>query len=174
MKLRSKSQSYCTYIFTLHNPCGRSPGCCTLWRFHWAGELSHVKQRTLSTDRREGTNHYTTGVGVGTRTIYPVHICGTLPPPQMRQLCYSNLCRAAPCSVRALSPLLGWKAPRLWWPQSSAAMPDWAYFGWACPNKHTETLQPQLRASPWLTSSPVTLPLREKRGEKTSEEERDK
>lgn len=44
-----------------------------------------------------------------------------------------------------------------------------AYFGWACPNKHSETLQPQLRASPWLTSHPVTPPLAErenKRGRK--------
>lgn len=42
-----------------------------------------------------------------------------------------------------------------------------AYFGWVCPNKHSETLQPQLQASPWLTSHPVTPPLTER--EKTSE-----
>lgn len=47
-----------------------------------------------------------------------------------------------------------------------------AYFAWACPNKHSETLQPQLQASPWLTSHPVTPPLTER--EKTSQGERDK
>lgn len=46
-----------------------------------------------------------------------------------------------------------------------------ACFGWACPNKHGETLQPQLQASPWPTSHPVTPPLTER--EKTSQGERD-
>lgn len=44
-----------------------------------------------------------------------------------------------------------------------------AYFGWACPNKHTETLQPQLRASPWLTSRPVTPPQKTSQGERDNE-----
>lgn len=144
----------------------------SLWYFHSADKLSPVKQRNNFTDHWSRVNDCTTGVGVGTWTTYPVHICSTLPPPQMRQLFYCNVCRAAPTSVRALSPLLGWKAPQRWWPQFSGAMPDYSLFGLGLPNKHTGTLQPQLWASPWLTSSPVSPQWKKRKGEKTSEDEK--
>lgn len=106
-------------------PCGVST--------QQANSLKLNKGTHSLTDRWARVNNCMTGVGVGTWTIRPVHICSALPPPQMRQLLYGKLCRAAPSSVCALSPLLGWKVPQRWWPQSSGAKPGWSLLWFGLP-----------------------------------------
>lgn len=129
--------------------------------------LCPFRQRSSFTAVSAWMNYCTTGVGVGTRTILPVQPPAAFLPAHEAAVplyyrgsplrlsayhCSDEKCRSGgrPCpQERGLSE---------------------AYFGWTCPNKHSETLQPQLRASPWLTSHPVTPPLAAR--EKTSEGER--
>ena len=150
-------------LFQVNMKCWTPPAPPGLWRFHSPGKLSLVKQRNSFSDCWARLNNCTTGVGVGTWTIHPVHICCALPLPQTRQLfCYIlALCG----SLLGPSTFLhcqdetrrsgGGPGPQ---EQCLAG----AYFGWAWPNKHTGTSQPQLWASPWLTFSPVTPPLAER------------
>lgn len=94
-------------------------------------------------------------------------------PPRTRPGCCTLTPRqAAPSSVGAPSHCSDEKRLSGGHPCPRERCLAEAYFGWACPNKHIETLQPQLQASPWLTSHPVTPPLTER--EKTSQGERDK
>lgn len=95
------------------------------------------------------------------------------PPPPQRQLLYGKLCRTAPCSVSALSHCQDEKRRSGGGLSPQEQCLAGAYYGFPCPNKHTGTSQPQLWASPWLTSSPVSPPLVHRNREKTSEEERD-
>lgn len=94
-------------------------------------------------------------------------ICGTLPPPRDKAaVIRQSRRRCSPC-CRSDEKSGGGPCPQ----ERCLAG---AYFGWACPNKHGETLQPQLRASPWLTSPVLLLLHSQNEREKTSQRERER
>lgn len=98
--------------------------------------------------------------------LFPVHICGTLPPLQYEAaVARQSRRRCSPC-CRSDEKSGGGPCPQ----ERCLAG---AYFGWACPNKHSETLQPQLRAFPWLTSPVLWLLHSQSKSEKTSQWERE-
>lgn len=120
--------------------------------------------RSLSADRT-AVQQELVGGNV-TWTIHLVHICSTpCPPPSQswgRQLLFVQL------------PPRSENFPHCWdekrrgggGPSPQERCLAGAYYGWAFPNKHMGIWKPQLWASPWLTSSPVSPPL-------TGEEQRE-
>lgn len=99
-------------------------------------------------------------------SFLPVHICGTLSPSRNDTAVVRQSRRC--CSLCCRSDEKSGGGPC---PQERCLAG--AYFGWACPNKHGETLQPQLRASPWLTSRVLWL-LHSQRRERKQASERER
>lgn len=75
-----------------------------------AGSLSQVKQRKSFSDRRTRVNNCTTGVGVGTWTIYPVHNRSMLPLPTMKQLLHGKPVQLGSLPCQSTFPIVRMKS----------------------------------------------------------------